>query len=222
MIRQATNAKVSYATVLVSVQRGKNEFRSRPNAWKRQDGEQKNKKSDELDDSLAGNAMDIEWLAMKWREYRAVKAQRSYRRKILVLLEEDYQYFPSLNQIMNGIIYSQKQQLPDDCTKECTTAHTKMWKNLFKIGNLGNFDQPLTAKILSNPNHKIVMHLMYIFSMESFLFSELNLATREKNSLKIKHYGPIASAVGYIVQRASMTKEDQQPEGQVIYRGLKR
>jgi len=100
---------------------------------------------------------------------------------------------------MNGIIYSQKQQLPEDATKACIAAHTKMWKNLFKIGNLGNFDQPLTAKILSNSNHKIVKHLMYIFSMESFLFSELNLATREKNSLKIKYYGPIASAVGYIV-----------------------
>jgi len=58
-----------------------------------------------------------------------------------------------------------------------------MWKNLFKIGNLGNeYDKPLTAKILSNPNHRIVKHLMYIFSMESFLFSEINLASREKNS----------------------------------------
>ena len=49
-----------------------------------------NRKSDDFDDSLSGNAMDVEWLAMKWREFRTVKSSRSYRRKILVLMEEDY------------------------------------------------------------------------------------------------------------------------------------
>ena len=40
-------------------------------------------------------------------------------------------------------------------------------------------DKPLTLKVLSDPNHIAVKHLMYIYSMESFIYAELNRVCRE-------------------------------------------
>ena len=41
--------------------------------------------------------------------------------------------------------------------------------------------KPLTPKILSDPNHKFVKTLIYIYSMQTFIFSEMNRASRCKD-----------------------------------------
>ena len=41
-----------------------------------------------------------------------------------------------------------------------------------------DFHKPLTPKILSDPNNKLVKTLVYIYSMQSFVFKELNWASR--------------------------------------------
>ena len=64
--------------------------------------------------------------------------------------------------------------------------YSRNWKMLFKLADLDEeMDKPLTPKVLSNPNHKIVKHLMYIYSMESFIYADLNKACREKDKSKI-------------------------------------
>ena len=57
----------------------------------------------------------------------------------------------------------------------------------------------LTPEILSNPNNEFVKILMYIYSMECFIFSEMNRASRNKDIDKIKFYGPLASALSFAV-----------------------
>ena len=63
--------------------------------------------------------------------------------------------------------------------------------------------QPLTPKILSDPNHKIVRHLLYLYTMESFLYPELNKTCRTKDKKKIKYYGAYAAALSYIIYYAN-------------------
>ena len=60
-------------------------------------------------------------------------------------------------------------------------------------------DKPLTPSILSNPQHEFVKTLVYIYSMQSFIFSEINNASRSKDVSKIEFYGAFASALGFIV-----------------------
>lgn len=48
--------------------------------------------------------------------------------------------------------------------------YTAIWKNLFDLANIGDLDKPLTRKILSSPNHKITQYLLYLYSMESFIY----------------------------------------------------
>ena len=48
---------------------------------------------------------------------------------------------------------------------------TDMWKKILMIAKLvDKFDKPLSQKILSDPKNEFVKTLVYIYSMESFVF----------------------------------------------------
>ena len=77
--------------------------------------------------------------------------------------------------------------------------YVKLWTFFFKMVHSVKFKKPLTHCILSNPNHEFVKTLIYIYSMETFVLSAMNQASRNKDIDKIKLYGPLASALSYIV-----------------------
>ena len=66
-----------------------------------------------------------------------------------------------------------------------------------------DLDKPLTPKILNNPEDKTVVHILYIYSMESFIYTELNRVCREKDKSKIKFYGAYAAALSFIIHSAN-------------------
>ena len=80
------------------------------------------------------------------------------------------------------------------------------WQILFEIANLGDLDKPLTPAILADPNSKDTQHYLYIYSMASFIYPELNRASRKKDQSKIKFYGPFAAALSYIIYFANMKR----------------
>ena len=71
------------------------------------------------------------------------------------------------------------------------------------MAELGDIDKPLKPKVLSNPNHKVTKLLLYIYSMESFIYPDLNKASREKNYDQIKFYGAFAASLSYIIYYAN-------------------
>ena len=78
---------------------------------------------------------------------------------------------------------------------------------LFKLAKLNyDFEKPLTPKILKDPTNKIVKHLMYIYSMESFVYEELNKVCRFKDKTKIKFYGAYAAALSFIIYFANSNR----------------
>ena len=116
---------------------------------------------------------------------------KSNRRMTLLLFEEDYQYFPSLKEIRDGLISALMRYI-DHKANECGNKRKSMliwvkksykekWKFFFSLANLGDLNKPLTPKILSNPYHKITKHLLYIYSMESFIYQDLNRACRDQD-----------------------------------------
>ena len=96
-----------------------------------------------------------------------------------------------------------------------------MWKTLFSLAKMENveFSKPLTPKILSDPDHPFVKTLIYIYSMESFIFSELNKASRMKDESKIYFYGAFASALGFIIHSGNFKNTNLEKEF-TAYRGL--
>lgn len=87
------------------------------------------------------------------------------------------------------------------------------WKYLFELAQLGNLDKPLTQNILSNPDHKITRHLLYIYSMESFVYNSLNQASRDKDRSKIQYYGAYAAALSFIIYSANKNRKTGKLKG---------
>ena len=95
-----------------------------------------------------------------------------------------------------------------------------MWKKVFEIGQNIDMKKPLTPKILSDPNHNIVKTLVYIYSMQSFVFSQMNRASRNKDVEKIKFYGPLASALSFIIHCGNKQQTNLDSSA-TVFRGLK-
>ena len=80
---------------------------------------------------------------------------------------------------------------------------------------------PLTPKILSDPEHEITKHILYLYSMESFIYEELNKASRQKDKSKVQYYGAFAAALSYIIYKANSNRKDLIKGDSILYRGLK-
>ena len=94
-----------------------------------------------------------------------------------------------------------------------------MWKKIFDMVKNLNFKKPLTPSVLANPHHSFVKTLMYIYSMECFLFHEMNKASRSKDFDKIQFYGPFAAALSFIVHCGNK-KQTRLSRELTLYRGL--
>ena len=57
--------------------------------------------------------------------------------------------------------------------------------------------------------------------MESFVFKEINLASRTKDLSKIKFYGAYASALGYVIHASNAKKKIKLVDNFIVYRGTK-
>ena len=78
---------------------------------------------------------------------------------------------------------------------------------LFDLEDLGDLDTPLSKEILSDPTHKITKLLLYIYTMECFIYTDLNRACREQDQSKIQYYGAYAAALSYILYYADAKSE---------------
>lgn len=93
---------------------------------------------------------------------------------------------------------------------------------LFELANLGDLNKPLTPKILSDSSNKITKHIIYLYTMESFIYAEMNKASRDKDKSKIKYYGAFAAALSYIIDAAnSNRKTNKLVNFTKLYRGIK-
>ena len=93
---------------------------------------------------------------------------------------------------------------------------------MFDLANLGDLDKPLTKKILSDLKHPVVKHIIYIYTMECFIYDEINNAIRTKDCSKIKYYGAYAAAFSLIIHYANVSRKDKDKlkKHTVLYRGL--
>ena len=79
------------------------------------------------------------------------------------MFDNDFDYFPTLREIRDGLIGSQlnflnqAEWLWNDRTifNALKAGYLWQWNYIFKLKNLGSLDKPLTRKILRNPNHPI-------------------------------------------------------------------
>ena len=197
---------------MLKVARTPENHRKRPNAETRHDPLGKDEDLPRRNSRIFLHDTDLEWLSLNWRKYRAAQLSSSNRRMILYMFDEDTQYFPSLQDIHDSLIKAQMRIIDQKRKKwsEATRFHglkqtyQDNWEMLFKLALLNiPLQKPLTVSILQDPNHQVTKHLLYLYSMETFIYSDLNKACREKDPNSIQYYGAFASALSYIIHSAN-------------------
>jgi hypothetical protein len=65
--------------------------------------------------------------------------------------------------------------------------------------NIENPDEPVKMKAASDPESGLTKLILYLYSMQTFLYSEINRASRDKDKSKIKTLGPFSFVLSWIV-----------------------
>ena len=148
------------------------------------------------------------------------------------MFQRDLQYFPSMQEIRDQLIEAQISKINQKAQswenmqryEHLVEIYTAQWDWLFGFEDLGNIKRPLTCSILSNPVHQFTQRIMYLYSMESFIYEDLNRASRNKDASKIQYYGAFAAALSYIISSANKNngaRKNPSAMVQTLYRGIK-
>ena len=68
-----------------------------------------------------------------------------------------------------------------------------------KIFDIKDEDQPIKMKDASDPDSELTKLMLILYSMETFLFAEINRASRDKDKSKISTLGPYSFVLSWIV-----------------------
>ena len=65
--------------------------------------------------------------------------------------------------------------------------------------------------------------IIYLYSMESFIYADLNKACRNKDTKKIRYYGAFSAALSFIIDNANrkLNKTAPNKSKNMLYRGIK-
>ena len=86
-------------------------------------------------------------------------------------------------------------------------------KALLKIGTTGyDLEKPLKVEVLEDINHKVTQTLLYIHTMETFIYKELKLASLKKDCTKILSLGPYASVLSFIIENGNKSRIARNPK----------
>ena len=78
-------------------------------------------------------------------------------------------------------------------------SYLNVWKKIFEMVKDVDRKKPITPELLEDTDNGFVKMIVYIYSMETFIFKEMNRASRDKDESKIKFYGALASALSFVV-----------------------
>ena len=67
-------------------------------------------------------------------------------------------------------------------------------------------NQPINPEKLHDPDHPVTQIMVYIHSMETFIYKDLKKASLNKDITKVKTLGPYAYVLGEILNKALFQK----------------
>lgn len=151
---------------------------------------------------------------------------------------------PTWNEIINGIIEENKKHIDakykEEKTEEATQEQIEQekknlevaWRAFGLAADLGDPNRPLDHKELLYKNNKHHQTIMMIYSLETFLYRDLNRASRNRDQSKVRTLGPYACALQCILigirqdtfnmynnQERDIAFQDR-VQGFIVYRGI--
>ena len=134
-----------------------------------------------------------------------------------ILEKEGKRRLPSFNEIVEGIILEAVSQLRKHSglardSQELLQAQnniTKSWhEHFFSQIELSDSDKPLERNELGNPDHPVTNLLLYMQTIESFLYINLNHSSISGDFSETDALGAYASAFGVIMSRTAKERKD--------------
>ena len=80
---------------------------------------------------------------------------------------------------------------------------SKIWNVITKLANLGPLREPLKKEEMANPDSPVVRNILYLHTMEMFLYHALNQASRVQDAPKVQTLGPFSMALSLIFRSGS-------------------
>ena len=74
-----------------------------------------------------------------------------------------------------------------------------VWRHIFDQFIHVDLDKQIKATDIGNYESNIVCTLLYIYSLETFVYSTLNTAIKDHDTSKIGTLGPLACALSWIL-----------------------
>ena len=98
------------------------------------------------------------------------------------------------------------------------SKHVKLiWITFLKAAGVNDFDRVPNT---SDPEHPDVKAILFMYSLDSFLFDRLNQSSRDQDSSVVETLGPFAVALTKIINRVERNRKDKFTDPFVCYRGI--
>lgn len=94
------------------------------------------------------------------------------------------------------------------------------WDFIFGLLNIQPTTEPIDMGDISNADNPSTRALFQIYSLETWLFREINNASRTKNSRKVQSLGPFAALIGVAMDNAQRSRKDSILGQQSLYKPM--
>ncbi len=120
---------------------------------------------------------------------------------------------PSQKQIYDGVIEEMKHQLTEMTKKEYNETqeqineaikyHQQAWNYVFDCLDFDiNNANPMSQSSLENQSSQLQKSILFLYSMNSFIYNVINAASRNKDQSKVVSLGPMTAALSQITLKA--------------------
>ena len=93
-----------------------------------------------------------------------------------------------------------------------------LWHTFLRIAGVKNLDE---VPKLSDPEHPHVKTVLFMYSLECFLFNRLNKSCRDQDKTAIKTLGPYSVCLTRIIERVQHRRKDRITGEFTCFRGIK-
>lgn len=94
------------------------------------------------------------------------------------------------------------------------------WDLIFGLLEIEITTEPIDIAALSDADHPTTQAVFQILSLEFWLFTEINKASRGKNSSKIQSLGPFAALLAAAMDNAQRSRKDSRLGHETLYKPL--
>ena len=157
----------------------------------------------------------MEEFSLKFNENNKVAWLAKEYQKIKRSVENDYG-LPSWKSVLEGIqieeIHQIARNFPDikeEDKLDMMLMRCKFWEALIRLMYLPfEIEEVLFIENLKYPLNYVVKSIMKIFSLETWLYSAVNKASRERDRSKIETLGPVACILSHALLLAAKSRNE--------------